>query len=214
MGRKPRPAKAGNKKNRLKAETAAPVNTSNNPYHVLAPGPSVPELCHAYIECPMRSKIKYELEKKSGFLQISRMLHSAVHYPSNYGFIPQTYSQDHDPLDILVLSQEPVIPGCVMKARPIGMLRMIDQREEDIKIIAVHADDPMYSNYNDISQLPPHVLLEIRHFFEIYKELEKADLPEVEEFQGRVDAYRAIREALAQYQRHRAQLLKGEYPGI
>ena len=145
----------------------------------------------------MRSKIKYELEKKSGFLQISRMLHSAVHYPSNYGFIPQTYCQDHDPLDILVLSQEPVIPGCVMKARPIGMLRMIDQHLEDIKIIAVHADDPMFSNYKDISQLPPHVLLEIRHFFEIYKELEKAELPVVEEFQGRIDAYRAIRSALA-----------------
>ena len=189
-----------------------PVNSTNNPYHVLSPGTSVPELCHAYIECPMRSKIKYELEKRSGFLQISRMLHSAVHYPSNYGFIPQTYSQDHDPLDILVLSQEPVIPGCVMKARPIGMLRMIDQQEEDIKIIAVHADDPMFSNYNDISQLPPHVLLEIRHFFEIYKELEKADLPEVQEFQGRIDAYRAIREALRLYQKYLPRLLKGEYP--
>ena len=214
MGSKLRAAKAGAKINRSKKEKALPVNTTNNPYHVLSPGISIPEMCHAYIECPMRSKIKYELEKKSGFLQISRMLHSAVHYPSNYGFIPQTYCQDHDPLDILVLSQEPVIPGCVMKARPIGMLRMIDQHLEDIKIIAAHADDPMFSNYNDISQLPPHVLLEIRHFFEIYKELEKAELPEVEEFQGRVDAYRAIRDALALYQRHLPQLLKGEYPDI
>jgi inorganic pyrophosphatase len=214
MGSKLRVAKVGIKKNRPQQAKVEPVNTTNNPYHVLSPGPSIPEMCHAYIECPMRSKIKYELEKKSGFLQISRMLHSAVHYPSNYGFIPQTYCQDHDPLDILVLSQEPVVPGCVMKARPIGMLRMIDQHEEDIKIIAAHADDPMFSNYNDISQLPPHVLLEIRHFFEIYKELEKADLPEVEEFQGRVDAYRAIRSALALYQRHLPQLLKGEYPDI
>ncbi|MGO8838514.1 MAG: inorganic diphosphatase [Limisphaerales bacterium] len=214
MGRKLQSAKAGAKINRSKKEMVLPVNTTNNPYHVLSPGTSVPELCHAYIECPMRSKIKYELEKKSGFLQISRMLHSAVHYPSNYGFIPQTYCQDHDPLDILVLSQEPVIPGCVMKARPIGMLRMIDQKLEDIKIIAAHADDPMFSNYNDISQLPPHVLLEIRHFFEIYKELEKAELPVVEDFQGRIDAYRAIRNALALYQHHRAQLLRGEYPEI
>ena len=174
MGRKLRAAKAEVKINRSKKEKVLPDNNANNPYHILSSGPSVPEMCNAYIECPMRSKIKYELDKQSGFLQISRMLHSAVHYPSNYGFIPQTYCQDHDPLDILVLSQEPVIPGCVMKARPIGMLRMIDQGLEDIKIIAAHADDPMFSNYNDISQLPPHVLLEIRHFFEIYKELEKA----------------------------------------
>jgi len=214
MGRKLRAAKAAVKINRSKREKALPVSNANNPYHILSPGPSVPEMCHAYIECPMRSKIKYELDKQSGFLQISRMLHSAVHYPSNYGFIPQTYCQDHDPLDILVLSQEPVVPGCVMKARPIGMLRMIDQGLEDIKIIAAHADDPMFSNYNDISQLPPHMLLEIRHFFEIYKELEKAELPVVEDFHGRIDACHAIRAALAMYQRHRRQLLQGEYPVI
>jgi inorganic pyrophosphatase len=212
MGSKLRDAKAGVKTNRSKKEL--PARSSNNPYHVLSPGPSVPEMCNAFIECPMRSKIKYELDKQSGFLQISRMLHSAVHYPSNYGFIPQTYCQDHDPLDILVLSQEPVIPGCVMKARPIGMLRMIDQGLEDIKIIAAHADDPMFGNYNDISQLPPHMLLEIRHFFEIYKELEKAELPVVEDFRGRIDAYRAIRNALALYRRHRPQLLTGESPDI
>jgi inorganic pyrophosphatase len=214
MGLKLRAANAAAKISRLKKAKVLPVINANNPYHILSPGVSVPELCNAYIECPMRSKIKYELDKESGFLQISRMLHSAVHYPSNYGFIPQTYCQDHDPLDILVLSQEPVIPGCVMKARPIGMLRMIDQGLEDIKIIAAHADDPMFSNYNDISQLPPHLLLEIRHFFEIYKELEKADLPVVEDFQGRIDAYRAIRAALVLYQRHRSQLLRGEYPVI
>ena len=214
MGSNLRAAKAGVKINRSKKEKGASANSANNPYHILSPGPAVPEMCLAYIECPMRSKIKYELDKQSGFLQISRMLHSAVHYPSNYGFIPQTYCQDHDPLDILVLSQEPVIPGCVMKARPIGMLRMIDQHLEDIKIIAAHADDPMFSNYNDISQLPPHMLLEIRHFFEIYKELEKAELPVVEDFHGRIDAYRAIRDALAMYQRHRRQLLRSEYPVI
>ena len=212
MGRKLRAAKAAVKINRSKREKALPVSNANNPYHILSPGPSVPEMCHAYIECPMRSKIKYELDKQSGFLQISRMLHSAVHYPSNYGFIPQTYCQDHDPLDILVLSQEPVVPGCVMKARPIGMLRMIDQGLEDIKIIAAHTNDPFYENYTDIAQLPPHVLREIHHFFEIYKELEKADLPQVENFQDSSAAYRAIRKSLAQYQRHRRQLLKGEFP--
>jgi inorganic pyrophosphatase len=189
-----------------------PPTGGNNPFHVLAPGDAVPRECNAFIECPMRSKIKYELDKISGFLQISRILHSAVHYPSNYGFIPQTYCEDHDPLDILVLSQEPVTPGCVMKARPIGMLRMIDQGLEDIKIIAAHTNDPFYENYTDIAQLPPHVLREIHHFFEIYKELEKADLPQVGNFQDRYAAYRAIRTSLAQYQHHRRQLLKGEFP--
>ncbi|HUI05981.1 MAG TPA: inorganic diphosphatase [Verrucomicrobiae bacterium] len=183
-----------------------------NPFHVLTPGERAPEECNAFIECPMRSKIKYELDKRNGILHISRTLHSAVHYPSNYGFIPQTYCRDHDPLDILVLSQEPVIPGCVMKARPIGMLRMIDQDLEDIKIIAIHVNDPMFENYTDISQLPPHVLREARHFFEIYKELEKTKAPEVENFRGRIDAQVVIRESIKAYQRYRDVLLNCEFP--
>jgi inorganic pyrophosphatase len=199
-------------KKAARAKKVLPVVGANNPFHILSPGDSVPTECNAFIECPMRSKIKYELDKTSGFLQISRVLHSSVHYPSNYGFIPQTYCGDHDPLDILVLSQEPVTPGCVMKARPIGMLRMMDQGLEDIKIIAAHANDPMHENCTDISQLPPHVLREIHHFFEIYKELERDKNPVVGEFQGRVDAHKAIRDSLAKYQRHRKQLLKGEYP--
>jgi len=190
---------------------SAPVG-ANNPFHILAAGDQVPRNVNAFIECPMRSKIKYELHKTSGFLQISRVLHSAVHYPSNYGFVPQTYCNDRDPLDILVLSQEPVVPGCVMKARPIGMLRMMDQGFEDIKIIAAHAVDPVYENYTDISQLPPHVLREIHHFFRIYKELEKDQNPEVGDFQGREDAYSAIRKALGDYKKYQPQLLKGQYP--
>jgi inorganic pyrophosphatase len=187
---------------------------THNPFHVLSPGILAPDECNAFIECPMRSKIKYELDKVTGFLHVSRMLHSSVHYSSNYGFIPQTYCGDHDPLDILVLTQEPVTPGCVMKANPVGMLRMIDQDMEDIKIIATHTDDPMYSSYTDISQLPPHVLREIRHFFEIYKELEKAKRPVVEDFRGRIDAHRAIRDSITAYQRFRGQLLKGQFPVI
>lgn len=204
------------KTSRRKSRTAiaAPMPGVNNPFHVLHPGDRVPDICNAFIECPMRSKIKYELDKLSGFLHISRVLHSAVHYPSNYGFIPQSYCPDHDPLDVLVLSQETVTPGCVMMARPIGMLRMIDQQMEDIKIIAAHADDPMYASYSDISQLPPHVLREIRHFFEIYKELEKAELPQVGDFQGRIDAHHAIRQSLVAYQKHRSSLIRGEFPAM
>ena len=183
-----------------------------NPFHVLSPGEKSPTECNAFIECPMRSKIKYELDKRNGILHISRTLHSSVHYPSNYGFIPQTYCRDHDPLDILVLAQEPVIPGCVMHARPIGMLRMMDQDLEDIKIIAIHINDPMFESYTDISQLPPHVLREIRHFFEIYKELEKAGKVTVEEFHGRIDAHAVIRDSAKAYTRFRERLLNCEYP--
>jgi inorganic pyrophosphatase len=183
-----------------------------NPFHVLGPGDNAPEEVRAFIECPMRSKIKYELDKANGILHVSRTLHSAVHYPSNYGFIPQTYCRDHDPLDILVLSQEPVIPGCVMKSRPIGMLRMIDQDLEDIKIIAVHVNDPMFVSYADISQLPPHMLREIHHFFEIYKELEKAKTPQVEDFRGRIDAQKVVRESMEAYVRFREQLMQCRYP--
>ena len=183
-----------------------------SPFHFLSPGDHVPDECNAFIECPMRSKIKYELDKRNGVLHISRTLHSSVHYPSNYGFIPQTYCRDHDPLDVLVLSQEPVIPGCVMKAHPVGMLRMVDSGQEDIKIIAVHANDPIFSSYGDISQLAPHTLREIRHFFEIYKELEKTGKVVVEDFRGRIDAHTAIRESVRAYARFRAQLLKCEYP--
>lgn len=205
------------KKKAVSSKTAVLENSALkpawfNPFHVLTPGEKAPEECNAFIECPMRSKIKYELDKGNGILHISRTLHSAVHYPSNYGFIPQTYCRDHDPLDILVLSQEPVIPGCVMKARPIGMLRMIDQDLEDIKIIAIHVNDPMFEGYTDISQLPPHVLREVRHFFEIYKELEKAKLPVVEDFRGRIDAHGVIRESIVAYKRFRPQLLECEFP--
>jgi inorganic pyrophosphatase len=189
-----------------------PLSCIPSPFHTISPGDRAPEEVLALIECPTRSKIKYELDKRTGLLHISSMLHSSVHYPSNYGFIPRTYCRDHDPLDILVLSQEPVVPGCLMDARPIGMLWMEDSGHEDIKIIASHANDPIYSSYHDISQLPPHILREIRHFFEIYKELEKEGRVRVEDFRGRIDAHRIIRESFKAYERFRSQLLCGEYP--
>src|ERR1041385_488787 len=110
----------------------------------------------AIIEVPMGSKNKYELDKTTGLLRLDRVLYSAVHYPANYGFIPRTYCGDGDPLDILVLCQEPVEPMCLMRARPIGYLQMRDDKGIDDKIISVHADDPAYEDYRDISELPPH----------------------------------------------------------
>lgn len=142
--------------------------------------------------------MKYELDKSTGLLHVDRVLSSAVHYPHNYGFIPQTYCEDHDPLDILVLMQEPVVPFSFLRAKPIGVMRMLDQGEQDDKVIAVHADDPEYRDYKDICDLPQHRLAEIRRFFEDYKKNENK-VVQVDEFLGMVDAKRIIEEAAAKY---------------
>src|SRR5512141_352181 len=117
-----------------------------HPWHDVDPGSSAPAFVRAIIEIPKGSKGKYELDKDSGLLKVDRVLFSSVHYPANYGFIPRTYCDDHDPLDVLVLGQEPVVPLAIMRAKAIGVMKMTDQGEEDDKIIAVHADDPEYSH--------------------------------------------------------------------
>jgi inorganic pyrophosphatase len=184
-----------------------------NPYHSLAPGPKPPFHLMAYIECPMRSKIKYELEKKSGLLKVDRILHSSIHYPNNYGFIPQTYCRDHDPLDIIVIGQEPVAPGSLVEAKPVGGLIMKDQGQEDFKVIAVHEGDPFFSTYNDVAQLSQHVLTEIKHFFSTYKELEPGkSRPEIGDFVTAIETVDVIRRAVSDYKKFRGKLLKGLYP--
>src|SRR5439155_1407159 len=110
----------------------------------------------AIIEIPKGSKVKYELDKRTGLLWLDRVLHSAVHYPANYGFLPQTYCEDGDALDVLVLGQEPVVPLCILRARAIGVMTMRDEKGQDDKVIAVHVDDPEYAHYTDIAELPPH----------------------------------------------------------
>ena len=169
-----------------------------HPWHDISYGDHSPEIVNAIIEIPLGSKVKYELDKESGLIRVDRILYSAVRYPANYGFIPQTYCEDNDPLDILVLCQEAVYPMCLMRAKPIGMIRMRDQGEEDDKIIAVHQDDPEFSEYSSLKDLPPHRMKEIRRFFEEYKSLEEKDVEVLEE-STRDEAHKTIQAASRLY---------------
>jgi inorganic pyrophosphatase len=161
-------------------------------------GDDVARAFRCVIEIPKGSKVKYELDKETGLLWLDRVLHSAVHYPANYGFLPRTYCGDGDPLDVLVLGQEPVVPLCVLRARAIGVLSMSDDKGVDDKIIAVHVDDPEYAHYQDVAELPPHRLREMQRFFLDYKVLENKAV-DVDRIRGPHDAVRVIREAVALY---------------
>jgi inorganic pyrophosphatase len=161
------------------------------------------------IEIPKGSKNKYELDKETGLLRLDRVLYSAVHYPADYGFIPRTYCDDGDPLDALVLGQEPVYPLTIVEARAIGVMRMRDEKGIDDKIVAVSVHDPAFADYTHKSQLPPHVVREVRRFFQDYKVLEHKQVI-VEDLLGPEEAIAIIREALELYRRlRRGELLRG-----
>lgn len=177
-----------------------------NPWHDVEIGERAPEVFNAVIEIPIGSSVKYELDKATGLLKVDRVLYSAVHYPANYGFIPRTYCDDNDPLDVLVLGQSEVVPLCILRAKTIGVMQMIDQNEEDDKIIAVHADDPEYMHYRDISELPEHRLKAVRRFFEDYKALENKQV-RVERFMGRIDACNIIEKSIRLYAEKKAELI-------
>ena len=162
----------------------------------------------AYVEIPKGSKVKYELDKATGLLRVDRILYSAVHYPENYGLVPRTYCDDGDPLDVLVLSQEPVAPQVLLRARAVGAMRMRDERGQDDKIIAVHVDDPQYDECHDMAELPQHRLRELEQFFLDYKMLEEKKV-EVEGFLKPAEALKVLREAVALYNRKRDTFLGG-----
>jgi inorganic pyrophosphatase len=171
-------------------------------WHDVTPGEHLPTEFTAIIEIPMGSSIKYELDKETGLLKMDRILYSAVYYPANYGFIPQTFAEDDDPLDVLVLCQEAVAPLTMMKARAVGVMTMIDGGKPDHKIIAVAINDPEYNGVQDATDLPPHRLMMMRRFFQDYKQLEGKAV-EVDEMQSASVAWPIIEDALQRYSMER-----------
>ncbi len=143
-----------------------------HPWHDVEVGKKAPEVINAIIEIPKDSQIKYELDKDTGLLKLDRYLYSSVHYPGDYGFVPQTLWDDNDPLDVIILTGRPVYPMTLVKIRVIGVLRMIDNDEKDDKIIAVYDDDPRFKEFQSINDIPMHTIAELKHFFETYKQLQ------------------------------------------
>jgi len=174
------------------------TQTVLHPWHGVPYGEDAPQVVTAVIEIPQGSRCKYEIDKQSGLLKLDRVIYSSFYYPVNYGFIPQTYGGDHDPLDILVLTSLPVVPLTLMDAKVIGVMQMIDGGEADDKIIAVAAHDPSINHYNNIEELPNHFLNELRHFFEEYKALENKTVV-VEDFENKARAMTIIEEAIQFY---------------
>jgi inorganic pyrophosphatase len=171
---------------------------SFHPWHQVSYGDKAPDVVNAIIEIPKGSRAKYELDKESGLLKLDRILYSSVYYPANYGFIPQTYGDDNDPLDILVLSQESIVPLCIVQAKVIGVMRMLDQGEADDKLIAVCNNDMSVTDFNDISELSTHFINEMRHFFQEYKRLENK-VVEIEDFQSAALAKKIFEQAVELY---------------
>lgn len=170
-----------------------------NPWHDIPASRINKDAFEAVIEISAASKNKYELDKETGLLRLDRVLYTSTHYPANYGFIPRTLGEDHDPLDVLVLCSESIVPLTLVRCRPIGVFKMIDQGLNDEKIIAICEDDPMYNCYNDIEELPLHMLIEIRHFFQVYKSLEKNKKTIVEEAENHFEAIKIIEQGINRY---------------
>ncbi len=175
--------------------------TIAHPWHGLSYGENAPNIVTAVIEIPQGSRAKYEIDKESGLLKLDRVIYSSFYYPCNYGFIPQTYGDDKDPLDILVITSLPVVPMCLMEAKVVGVMQMIDSGDGDDKIIAVAVNDPSVNHYNNIEELPKHFFSEMRHFFEEYKTLENKSV-RVEEFQNKSTALRIVEAGIESYKKN------------
>ncbi len=172
-----------------------------NIWHDIAPERITPEDFICVVEISKGSKKKYELDKETGFIILDRILHTSTHYPANYGFIPRTYGDDNDPLDVLLLCSEDLEPLTLVRAYPIGVIKMMDNGRSDEKIIAIPFNDPTYNGYKSIDELPRHIFDEMRHFFEVYKNLEHKTTA-VDEVTGREDSRRIIQAAIDNYNRN------------
>lgn len=173
-----------------------------HPWHDVTPGDKLPQEFNSVIEIPSGGSVKYELDKSSGLIRLDRVLYSAVYYPANYGFMPQSLAEDEDPLDVLVLCQEAVVPLTIIHARTIGLMTMIDSGKKDHKIIAVATEDPEFNTYREASEMPPHRLVMLRRFFQDYKQLE-GKVVEVDEIRPPAEAYPIILDALHRYSEQR-----------
>ena len=169
-----------------------------NPWHDITPTRITPHDFYAVVEISQGSKNKYELDKETGLLMLDRILHTSTHYPANYGFIPRTYGEDLDPLDVLIICSEPIIPLTLVHCYPIGLITMLDDQRNDDKIIAISYTDPVYNGYQDISQLPAHIFNEMIHFFSVYKALEGKETVS-KEFFSRDLATVVIKEGIERY---------------
>lgn len=169
-----------------------------NIWHDIAPNRINKDNFYSVIEIPNVSKVKYELDKETGFLKLDRILYTSTHYPANYGFIPRTLAEDNDPLDVLVLCSEIIFPLALVKCYPIGVISMIDNGEPDDKIIAIPFNDPTYNSFSDISQLPEHIFAEMSHFFSVYKALEGKETA-IEEIKPRSEAITIIENCIKRY---------------
>src|SRR6476619_2688132 len=172
--------------------------TVTHPWHGVPYGVNAPRIVNAVIEIPQGSRAKYEIDKETGLLRLDRVIYSSFYYPCNYGFIPQTYGDDKDPLDILVITSQPVQALCLMEAKVVGVMQMVDSGDADDKIIAVAANDPSVKHYNNMEELPKHFFDELRHFFEEYKKLENKTVV-VEDFGDKHAALQIITDAMANY---------------
>ena len=180
-----------------------------HPWHDVTPGDKLPQEFDCVVEIPSGSSVKYELDKASGLIRLDRVLYSAVYYPANYGFIPQTLAEDDDPLDMLVLCQETVVPLTIIHARTIGLMTMIDAGKQDHKIIAVATEDPEFNSYREAAEMPPHRLLMLRRFFQDYKLLEGKAV-EVDEIRPAAEAHPITLDALHRYSEQRRKGFKAK----
>lgn len=168
-----------------------------SPVH-LGPGPKSPEVVNAIVEIPTGSRIKYEIDHETGLVHVDRVLYSPFHYPAEYGFIPSTLAPDGDPCDVLVLINGATYPGVVIKARPVGVLRMHDDKGQDDKVLCVADDDPNYQHVHDLKDLPPHFMKEVEHFFLTYKDLEEKDV-HTDGWEGREAALAFVKQCIGAF---------------